>query len=189
MKVILKKDVLGLGYKDEVLTVKDGYGRNYLIPQGYAILATPGAQKALAEEMKQRAHKIAKIKADAEAKAAQFEGVKLSITAKVSEGRNIYGSVGAPQLVEALAALGLEVNQKQIAFKAVKELGSYVAPIHFHREVTVQVPFDVVNEDGTTTPKKEKVEEVQAPAVEETEEVETAEPEAEVEEDAAPEEA
>ena len=105
-------------------------------------------------------------KADAEAKAAQFEGVKLSITAKVSDGKNIYGSVGAPQLAEALAAMGLEVNPKQIAFKAVKELGSYVAPVHFHREVTVQIPFDVVNEEGLTTPKKEKVEE--APAVAET---------------------
>ncbi|MBQ1835913.1 MAG: 50S ribosomal protein L9 [Paludibacteraceae bacterium] len=166
MKIILKKDVLGLGYKDEVLTVKDGYGRNYLIPQGFAVLATPSAQKALEEEKKQRAHKIAKIKADAEAKAAQFEGVKLSITAKVSDGKNIYGSVGAPQLAEALAAMGLEVNPKQIAFKAVKELGSYVAPVHFHREVTVQIPFDVVNEEGLTTPKKEKVEE--APAVAET---------------------
>lgn len=175
MKVILKKDVLGLGYKDEVLTVKDGYGRNYLIPQGYAILATASAQKALAEELKQRAHKIAKVKADAEAKAAQFKDVKLSITAKVSDGRNIYGSVGAPQLVEALAALGLEVNPKQISLKAVKELGSYVAPIHFHREVTVEVPFDVVNEDGTMSAKKEVVVETPAPAAEENDEAEVIE--------------
>ena len=166
MKIIMKKDLLGLGYKDEVLTVKDGYARNYLIPQGYAILASKGALKQLEEEMKQREHKIAKIKADAEAQAAKFEGVKLSITARVSEGRNIYGSVGAPQLAEALAAMGLEVDPKQIAFRAVRELGSYVAPIKFHKEVTVEVPFDVVNEEGLTTPKKEKVEE--APAVEET---------------------
>lgn len=175
MKIIMKKDVLGLGYKDEVLNVKDGYGRNYLIPQGFAVLATPSALKAHEEELKQRAHKIAKVKADAEAKAAQFEGVKLTIVAKVSDGRNIYGSVGAPQLVEALAAQGLEVNQKQISFKAVKELGSYVAPIHFHRDVTVQIPFDVVNENGTMSAKKEEVVETPAPTAEEAEEAEVVE--------------
>ncbi len=156
MKIILKKDVLGLGYKDEILTVKDGYGRNYLIPQGLAILATPQAEKILAEELKQRAHKIAKIKADAEAKAKQFEGVSLTLKAKVSEGRNIYGSVGAPQLAEALASMGLEVNPKQIAFKSVKELGQYTATINFHREVSVEIPFTIVNEDDTVAPKKVK---------------------------------
>ncbi|MBQ2339343.1 MAG: 50S ribosomal protein L9, partial [Bacteroidaceae bacterium] len=98
MKIILKKDVIGLGYKDEVLTVKDGYGRNYLLPQGFAVLATEKALKALAEELKQRAHKIAKLKADAEAQAAKFEGVSLTITAKVSEGKNIYGSVGPKEV-------------------------------------------------------------------------------------------
>lgn len=156
MKIILKQDVLGLGYKDEILTVKDGYGRNYLLPKGYAILATPSAEKMLAEELKQRAHKIAKIKEEAEAKAKQFEGVSLTIQAKVSEGKNIYGSVGAPQLAEALTAQGLEVNPKQIAFKAVKELGHYTAIVNFHREVSVEIPFMVVNEEGEVAPKKEK---------------------------------
>ena len=103
MKIILKKDVLGLGYKDEVLTVKDGYGRNYLLPQGFAVLATEKAVKQLNEELKQRAHKIAKIKADAEAQAQKFEGVSLVIKAKVSEGKNIYGSVGAKEIAAALA--------------------------------------------------------------------------------------
>lgn len=176
MKIILKQDVLGLGYKDEILTVKDGYGRNYLIPQGFAVLATKGAVKALEEEMKQRARKIEKIKAEAQAKADKFQGVKLSITAKVSDGRNIYGSVGAPQIADALAAQGLEVNPKQITFRSVKELGSYVAPIHFHRDIMVEIPFDVVNEDGSINPKKEVVEE--APKAEEVkveEAVETAE--------------
>ncbi len=168
MKIIMKKDLLGLGYKDEVLTVKDGYARNYLIPQGYAVLASKSALKMLEEELKQRAHKIEKIKAEAQARAAKFEGVKLSITAKVSDGRNIYGSVGAPQIAEALAAMGLEVDPKQITFRSVRELGSYVAPVNFHKEVMVEVPFDVVNEEGLTTPKKEKVEEAPAPAVEET---------------------
>ena len=107
MKIILKKDVQGLGYKDDVLTVKDGYGRNYLLPQGLAVLATEKAQKQLAEELKQRAHKIAKIKADAETAAARYEGVALTIEAKVSDGKNIYGSVGPAQIAEALAAKGI----------------------------------------------------------------------------------
>jgi large subunit ribosomal protein L9 len=157
MKIILKKDVQGLGYKDDVLTVKDGYGRNYLLPQGLAVLATEKAQKQLAEELKQRAHKIAKIKADAEAAAARYEGVALTIEAKVSDGKNIYGSVGAPQIAEALAAKGIEVDQKLINFKAVKALGSYVAIVQLHKEVAVEVPFNVVS-DGSY------VEETPAPA-------------------------
>ena len=157
MKIILKKDVLGLGYKDEILTVKDGYGRNYLLPQGLAILCTPKAEKALQEELKQRAHKIAKIKEDAEARAKKFDGVSLTLKAKVSEGKNIYGSVGPVQIAEALAAQGLEVNPKEIAFKSVKELGNYTATINFHREVFVEIPFTVENEEGNVVvPKKEK---------------------------------
>lgn len=146
MKIILKKDVLGLGYKDEVLTVKDGYGRNYLLPQGYAVLATEKAVKALNEELKQRAHKIAKIKADAEAFATKFDGVSLSIAAKVAEGKNIYGSVGSAQIASALAEKGLEVDSKVVILKAVKEIGSYTATVQLHKEVLVEVPFDVVPE-------------------------------------------
>lgn len=146
MKIILKKDVHGLGYKDEVLTVKDGYGRNYLLPQGYAVLATEKALKALNEELKQRAHKIAKIKADAEAEAAKYEGVSLSIAAKVVEGKSIYGSVGATQIVAALAEKGIEIDSKLIAFKAVKEIGAYTAIVQLHKEVTVEVPLEVVPE-------------------------------------------
>ena len=145
MKIILKKDVHGLGYKDEVLTVKDGYGRNYLLPQGLAVLATEKAVKQLNEELKQRAHKIAKIKADAEARAKQFEGVSLVIKARVSEGRNIYGSVGPKEIAAALAE------------KGVKTLGNYEAIAQFHREVTVAIPFEVVNEDGTPTPSKKEI--------------------------------
>lgn len=146
MKIILKKDVHGLGYKDEVLTVKDGYGRNYLLPQGYAVLATEKALKALNEELKQRAHKIAKIKADAEAEAAKYEGVSLSIAAKVVEGKSIYGSVGAIQIAAALAEKGIEIDSKLIAFKAVKEIGAYTAIVQLHKEVTVEVPLEVVPE-------------------------------------------
>ncbi len=146
MKIILKKDVHGLGYKDDVLTVKDGYGRNYLLPQGYAVIATEKALKALNEELKQRAHKIAKIKADAEAVAAKFEGVALSIAAKVAEGTSIYGSVGAAHIAEALAAQGIEIDSKLVVLKAVKELGSYTATVQLHKEVAVEVPFEVVAE-------------------------------------------
>ena len=163
MKIILKKDVQGLGYKDDVLTVKDGYGRNYLLPQGYAVLATEKALKQLAEELKQRAHKIAKIKADAEAAAKKYEGVSLQIEAKVSEGINIYGSVGAAQIAEALAAKGIETEQKLIVLKAVKTLGSFVATIQLHKEVAVEIPFAVVAEGAAA----EAAPAAEAPAAEE----------------------
>ncbi|NLV53696.1 MAG: 50S ribosomal protein L9 [Bacteroidales bacterium] len=175
MKIILKKDVHGLGYKDEVLTVKDGYGRNYLLPQGFAVLATDKAVKQLNEELKQRAHKIAKIKADAEAQAKKFEGATLEIKARVSEGRNIYGSVGPKEIAAALAEKGLEIDSKLIIIKGVKKLGNYEAIAQFHREVTVTIPFEVVNENGSATPKEEvaapapvaaPAEEAEAPAAE-----------------------
>ena len=144
MKIILKQDGQGLGYKDDILVVKDGYGRNYLLPQRLAVLATPKAIKAAEEELKQRAKKIAKAKADAEEKAKQFEGVSLSIEARVSDGQNIYGSVGPAQLVEALAAQGINVEVKQFTTKGVKVLGQHVATVQLHKEVSVEVPFEVV---------------------------------------------
>lgn len=177
MKIILKKDVHGLGYKDDVLTVKDGYGRNYLLPQGYAVLATEKALKMLNEELKQRAHKLAKIKADAEAAAKKYEGVSLVIAAKVSEGKNIYGSVGAAQIAEALEAKGIETNVKTVFVKAAKELGNYVATIQLHKEVAVEVPFQVIAENA---PVEEKVVEApKAAPVEEPAEEEDFEEEAE----------
>ncbi len=166
MKIILKKDVIGLGYKDEVLTVKDGYGRNYLLPQGFAVLATEKALKALNEELKQRAHKIAKIKADAEAQAAKFEGVALTIAAKISDGKNIYGSVGPKEIAAALAEKGIEIDSKLISMKAAKATGSYEAVAHFHREVNVTIPVTVVGEGSEA--------EAEKPAAE-TAQVETAE--------------
>ncbi len=144
MKIILKQDVQGLGYKDDILVVKDGYGRNYLLPQRLAVLATPKAIKAAEEELKQRAKKIAKAKADAEEKAKQFEGVSLTIEARVSDGQNIYGSVGPAQLVEVLAAQGINVEVKQFTTKGVKVLGQHVATVQLHKEVSVEVPFEVV---------------------------------------------
>ncbi|MDE6276919.1 MAG: 50S ribosomal protein L9 [Muribaculaceae bacterium] len=147
MKIILKEDVSGLGYKDDVLEVKDGYGRNFLIPRGKAIVATPSALKVLAENQRQRAHKLAKIKADAEAAAAALEGVALTIGAKTSATGTIFGSVNAIQIAEALEKLGHNVDRKLIEIKQpVKEVGKYVATIRFHKEVSAEVPFEVVAE-------------------------------------------
>ena len=147
MKIILKKDIQGLGYKDDVVTVKDGYGRNYLVPYGYAELATPGALKQLAESLKQRAHKIAKIKADAEDAAKKYIDVTLVISAKTSDGKHIYGSVGPAQIAEALAAKGIEVAPKLVLLKPVKETGKYTTTVQLHKEVAVEVPFEVISEN------------------------------------------
>ena len=146
MELILKEDVINLGYKDDIVKVKDGYGRNYLIPTGKAVIATESAKKVLAENLRQRAHKLAKIKADAEALAAKFEGVALTIATKVSATGAVYGSVGAIQIAEELAKLGLEIDRKTIFVSAVKEIGSYEATVKLHKEVAVKVPFTVVAE-------------------------------------------
>jgi large subunit ribosomal protein L9 len=146
MELILKEDVINLGYKDDIVKVKDGYGRNYLIPTGKAVIASESAKKVLAENLRQRAHKLAKIKADAEALAAKFEGVSLTIATKVSATGAVYGSVGAIQIAEELAKLGLEIDRKIIVVSAVKEIGSYEATVKLHEEVTVKVPFTVVAE-------------------------------------------
>lgn len=146
MQVILKEDVQNLGYKDDVVTVKDGYGRNFLIPQGKAILATESAKKVLAENLRQRAHKLAAIKQEAEAKATTLQGIKLTIKVKTGAGDAVYGSVGNIQIAEALSALGHEVERKLIYVKGVKELGSYVATVRLHKEVAVEIPFEVVSE-------------------------------------------
>jgi large subunit ribosomal protein L9 len=147
MRVILKEDILNLGYKDDVVTVKDGYGRNYLIPQGKAVIASDSALKVLAENLKQRAHKLAKIKADAEALAAKLEGVSLTIGAKAAANGKIFGSVNSIQIAEALEKAGFEIDRKVIYIKeAVKELGSSKAVLKLHREVSVEIPFEVVAE-------------------------------------------
>ncbi|MDE6177151.1 MAG: 50S ribosomal protein L9 [Paramuribaculum sp.] len=147
MKIILKEDVPNLGYKDDVVTVKDGYGRNYLIPQGKAVVATDSALKILAENQRQRAHKLEKIKADAVAAAAALEGVALTIGAKTSATGTIFGSVNTIQIAEALEKLGHNVDRKIISIKeSIKEVGNYTATIHFHKEVVVELPFEVVSE-------------------------------------------
>ncbi|MDE6143504.1 MAG: 50S ribosomal protein L9 [Muribaculaceae bacterium] len=147
MKIILKENVAELGYKDDIVEVKDGYGRNYLIPQRKAVIASAAALKQLAEDQKQRAHKIAKIKADAEAAAAALEGVRLTIGAKTSSTGTVFGSVNALQIAEALEKLGHNVDRKIIYLKdPVKEVGVYTATIKFHKEVVKEIEFEVVAE-------------------------------------------
>lgn len=147
MKIILKEDVRGLGYKDDVVEVKDGYGRNFLIPQGKAVIANPSNLKQLEENQRQQAHKLAKIKADAEALAASLADVSLTIGAKAAANGTIFGSVNNIQIADALEALGHKVDRKLIELKdAVKELGKYTAKVNLHKEVTVEIPFEVVAE-------------------------------------------
>ncbi|AOH41230.1 50S ribosomal protein L9 [Tannerella serpentiformis] len=148
MEVILKEDVANLGYKDDIVHVKDGYGRNFLIPQGKAVIASESARKVLAEVLKQRAHKIAKIKEEAEALAEKMKGVSLTIGAKTSSTGTIFGSVTNIQIAEELAKLGFEVDRKIIRIKedAVKEIGSYNATVRLHKEVSVEIPFEVISE-------------------------------------------
>ena len=147
MEVILKEDILTLGYKDDVVNVKKGYARNYLIPQGKAIIASESAKKVLAENQKQRAHKLTQIKADAQAMADKMEGVSLTIGAKTSTTGTIFGSVTNIQIAEALKQKGFEVDRKLILIKdQVKEVGTYNAVVKLHKEVSVDVPFEVVAE-------------------------------------------
>lgn len=147
MKIILKENVANLGYKDDVVEVKDGYGRNYLIPQGKAVIANASALKQLAEDQKQRAHKIAKMLEDAKAFAATLEGVALTIGAKASATGTIFGSVNNIQIAEALEKLGHNVDRKLISIKeSVKEVGNYKAIVKLHKEVSVEIPFEVVAE-------------------------------------------
>ena len=147
MQVILKEDVANLGYKDDIVTVKNGYGRNYLIPTGKAVIASESARKVLAENLKQRAHKLAKIKADAEELAAKLNGLVLTIGAKTSATGTIFGSVNNIQGAEELSKQGFDIDRKTIVIKdAIKEVGSYSAVIKLHREVSAEIKLEVVAE-------------------------------------------
>lgn len=146
MKIILKEDISGLGYKDDVVEVKNGYGRNYLIPTGKAVIASESALKVLAENQRQRAHKLERIKAEAEAKAEALKDVKLTIGAKTSTTGTIFGSVNAIQIAEALEKAGHVIDRKLIVIEPVKEVGTYEATIKLHRDVVAKVAFEVVAE-------------------------------------------
>jgi ribosomal protein L9 len=148
MEIILKQDVANLGQKDDIVKVKDGYARNYLIPQGFAISATESAKKVLAENTKQRAHKEAKVKAEAQSLSEKMKDIKLKIGAKTSTTGKIFGSVNTIQLSEALKERGFDVDRKNIYFNEehIKEVGSYKAKIKLHREVSVEIEFEIVAE-------------------------------------------
>ena len=176
MKIILKEDIIGLGYKNDIVNVKAGYGRNYLIPQGKAVIASASAKKVLAENLRQQAHKLAAQKAAAEERAKQFEGVALEIAAKVSATGVTYGSVGVAQVVAALAEKGIEVDRKIVTMRDAKHVGEYEAVVHFHKDVEVHVPVVVVAENAEelraakAALQAPKEEEAEAPAEETAEE-------------------
>ena len=147
MELILKQDVQDLGFKDDIVTVKNGYGRNYLIPQGFAVLATGSNKKILAENIKQAAHKAEKIKTEAENIAAKLTETTLEIKAKIGESGKIFGKVTTQQISEALATKGFEIDRKKIAISVpVEGAGEFSADIDLHREVKTQVKFVVVGE-------------------------------------------
>lgn len=148
MEVILKQDIDKLGYTDDIVKVKDGYANNYLIPKGYAIQATATAKKIHAENLKQRAHKEEKIKANALELAAKLENKEIVIGAKTSSTGKIFGSVNTIQLAEELSKKGFDIDRKKISIneESVKEVGKYTAIIKLHREVKVELTFEVVSE-------------------------------------------
>ncbi|WP_077195729.1 50S ribosomal protein L9 [Prevotella ihumii] len=164
MEIILKEDIIGLGYKNDIVNVKNGYGRNYLIPTGKGVIASPSAKKQLAEDLRQQAAKIAAKKAEAEKRAAQLEGVELVIAAKVSATGVTYGSVNAATVAEELAKKGIEVDRKIITMRDIKKVGTFEATIHFFKEVETKLPVTVVAENQPE-PKAEEV--AEAPATEE----------------------
>ena len=146
MELILKQDVENLGFKDDVVTVKNGYGRNFLIPQGQAILATTSAKKVLAENLKQRAFKEKKIVEDANTIAEAIKALEIKISAKVGSGDKLFGSVNNINVAEALEKAGQVIDKKfiSVAGGSVKRLGKYNATVRLHREVSVDLPFEVV---------------------------------------------
>ena len=148
MEVILKQDVEHLGYTNDVVKVRDGYARNFLLPRGLAVSATASEKKQLAETMKQRAHKEAKVKEEATKMADGLENKTLKIGAKAGEAGKIFGSVNTIQIADAIRALGFEVDRKNIKLKgeAIKSLGKYEAEVVFHRDVIRTIPFEVVEE-------------------------------------------
>jgi large subunit ribosomal protein L9 len=148
MEVILKQDVENLGYANDVVKVRDGYARNFLVPRGLAVVATPSERKQLNETLKQRAHKEAKIKAEAEQKANAVADKAIKIGAKVGEKGKIFGSVNTIMIADALRAIGIEVDRKNIKLKgeAIKTIGKYEAEVTFHRDVVRSIPFEVVEE-------------------------------------------
>ncbi|WP_396179386.1 50S ribosomal protein L9 [Flavobacterium sp.] len=146
MELILKQDVQNVGFKDDIVTVKAGYGRNYLIPQGFASLATPSAKKVLAENLKQRAHKEAKIVNDAKDLAEKLKEVEIKITAKAG-GEKLFGSVTNIDIAEKLEKAGHSIDRKFITSGIIKRTGKYTASVRLHRDVIVDLPYEIVAEN------------------------------------------
>ena len=146
MEIILKEDIIGLGYKNDIVNVKNGYGRNYLIPTGKAVIASESAKKILAENLKQQAAKIAAKKAEAEKKAAALENVEVVISAKVSATGQLYGSVNAAIVAEELKKKGQDIDRKIITMRDIKKVGTFEATVHFFKGVEVKLPVTVVSE-------------------------------------------
>lgn len=150
MEIILKQDVPNLGHKDDLVIVKNGYAVNYLIPQGMAIMATPSAKKVHAENLRQRAHKEAKIREEAAALAAKLEGVQVTLATKVSSTGKIFGSVNNIQVAEALAAKGFEIDRKNITITgeaSIKEIGIYDAVVKCHKDIKANIKIEIVGEE------------------------------------------
>jgi large subunit ribosomal protein L9 len=145
MELILKQDVQNVGFKDDIVTVKAGYGRNFLIPQGFASLATPSAKKVLAENLKQRAHKEAKVVSDANAVAEKLKAVEIKITAKAG-GEKLFGSVTTIDIAQHLEKAGHSIDRKFITSGIIKRTGKYTASVRLHRDVIVDLPFEIVAE-------------------------------------------
>ena len=148
MEIILKQDIPSLGYKNDIINVKDGYGRNYLIPKGLAIQATESAKKVNAENLRQRAHKEEKIKNEAMEFATKLEGLSLIIGAKTSTTGKVFGSVNNIQIAEAIKKEGFEVDRKNIKLpeEQIKQVGNYIATVKLHREISVEIKFEVISE-------------------------------------------
>jgi large subunit ribosomal protein L9 len=148
MEIILKQDIPGLGYKDDVIVVKDGYARNYLIPKGLAISATASIKKAHTEILKQKAHKEEKIKDEALELEKKLKELSLTIGAKTSSKGKIFGSVNTVQIAEALKEKGFNIDRKNISFKEelIKEVGNYTALVRLHKEVLAEIPFEIIAE-------------------------------------------
>ena len=166
MEIILKEDIIGLGFKNDIVNVKSGYGRNYLIPQGKGVIASESAKKVLAENLRQQAHKLAAIKDAAQQKADALAGVALTISAKVSATGVTYGSVTAAHVAEELKKLGHDIDRKIIVMRDIKKVGDYVAVVCFHKEVSVEIPVKVVAEGAPAEEKVEAPADVEAPVAE-----------------------
>ena len=145
MELILKQDVQNLGFKDDVVSVKAGYGRNFLIPQGFAAMATPSAKKVLAENLRQKAHKEAKVIADANVVAEKLKAIEIKITAKAG-GEKLFGSITNIDIAEALAKGGESIDRKFITSGIIKRTGKYTANVRLHRDVIIELPYEVVAE-------------------------------------------